>query len=186
MTPIPPTTHDLVVTFQDEVETMNTIIVEETLMTSDIEENVPARESTQGSTENIVAGITGVSPVGALSSIIKDHLENVDSDENFTEDEKSIILFEKTVDRDNCEMLGNRFHTTSEEDSEDDDNENKNDENFRDGYTLRGKPRKSYSSQSQIISARKRSTFPTFNQRKTVKTRQKSSTFLHTSLRNHR
>ena len=134
----------------------------------------------------IVIGITGESPVGAVSVIIKDHLENVDSDENFTEDEKSVILFHNTLDRDNCEMLGNMFYTTSEDESEDDDNGNENDENFRDGYTLRGKPRNSYSNQSQIMSAGKRPTFPTFNQRKTVKTRRKSSTFPHMNLRNHR
>ncbi len=124
--------------------------------------------------------------VAILSRPLRDEFEDVDSEENFTEDERSVVLFEDTQERNNVKMLGNNFGDTTEEetDDEDIDHTGQTNENFRDGYLLRGKPgkpRNSYSppTPSPQNSSGKRPMFPTINQRRTVKTRRKSSTFPH-------
>ena len=122
-----------------------------------------------------------------LSRQYMDELEDVDSEENFTEeDESSIILFEDTLEQNNVKFMGNNFTDITEDETEDEgiDYDSQRNENFRDGYLLRGKPgkpRNSYSptTPSQQNSPEKRPKFPTINQQRSKKTRRRSSTFPH-------
>lgn len=75
-------------------------------------------------------------------------LEDVESDENFTDEELSQVLFEETMDVRNRDNLVALVSDTSEDEADDEANENQSD--FQNTYNLRKKlrkPRNSYSPQ---------------------------------------
>ena len=114
-----------------------------------------------------------------------ENLEQVDSEENFTDDEISMVLFDDTQDRRNANLMADFVQSCEEDDegtqnSDGDDDDHRESENFRDGYVLRGKPwkaRNSYSRKTkegaETNSPGKRPMFPTLNQRRKVGSRRK-------------
>ena len=96
----------------------------------------------------------------------------MESDENFSEDENSQVLFESTQDVRNIEHLASLTDDTSGEDTDDENSEEQ--QIFRTGYNLRGKQKKPRNSYSPPIPTQQRAAQGTSQHRKSSISRVKT------------
>ena len=100
-------------------------------------------------------------------------LEEVESDENFSDDENSEILFDNTLYRKDAEDLAQMLSSTSDEDADDEINEDQ--QIFRRGYNLRMKQRKPRNSYSPQATTERRNAQRTSQHRKSSTSQVKTS-----------